>query len=36
MRLATISGVNGVFTSEDLARIRELALQRRTTSVEGR
>ncbi len=29
MRLATISGVNGVFTSDDLARIRALALERR-------
>jgi predicted amino acid dehydrogenase len=29
MKLATISGVNGVFTAEDLARIRELALERR-------
>ncbi|HET8986976.1 MAG TPA: hypothetical protein VFN43_00560 [Humibacillus sp.] len=26
MRLATISGVNGVFTDEDIARTRELAL----------
>ena len=29
MKLATISGVNGVFTPEDIARIRELALERR-------
>jgi predicted amino acid dehydrogenase len=29
MRLAAISGVNGVFTDEDLARIRDLALERR-------
>jgi predicted amino acid dehydrogenase len=29
MKLATISGVNGVFTPEDIARIRELALARR-------
>ena len=29
MKLATISGVNGVFTTEDLAKIRELALERR-------
>ncbi len=29
MKLATISGVNGVFTPEDVARIRELALQAR-------
>jgi predicted amino acid dehydrogenase len=29
MRLATISGVNGVYTDEDIARIRELALARR-------
>jgi predicted amino acid dehydrogenase len=32
MRLATISGVNGVFTPDDLARIRELALERRGTA----
>jgi predicted amino acid dehydrogenase len=35
MRLATISGINGVFTTADLARIRELALQRRAQSVAG-
>ncbi|HSK25378.1 MAG TPA: hypothetical protein VK894_00525 [Jiangellales bacterium] len=29
MRLATISGVNGVYTPEDIARIRELALEAR-------
>jgi hypothetical protein len=29
MRLATISGINGVYTDEDIARIRELALERR-------
>jgi predicted amino acid dehydrogenase len=29
MKLAAISGVNGVFTDEDLARIRSLALERR-------
>jgi predicted amino acid dehydrogenase len=29
MKLATISGVNGVYTDDDLARVRELALQRR-------
>jgi len=29
MRLAAMSGVNGVFTPEDLARVRELALERR-------
>ena len=29
MRLATISGVNGVFTDEDIARIRRIALERR-------
>lgn len=29
MRLAAISGVNGVYTDDDLARIRELALARR-------
>lgn len=32
MRLAAISGVNGVFTDEDLSRIRELALARRSES----
>jgi predicted amino acid dehydrogenase len=35
MRLATISGINGVFTTADLARIRELALQRRAHAVTG-
>jgi len=29
MKLATISGVNGVFTAEQIAKIRELALERR-------
>lgn len=29
MRLAAITGVNGVFTDEDLSRVRELALARR-------
>ncbi len=29
MQLATISGVNGVYTDEDIARIRELAVARR-------
>jgi predicted amino acid dehydrogenase len=29
MRLAAISGVNGVFTDDDIARVRELALERR-------
>jgi predicted amino acid dehydrogenase len=29
MKLATISGVNGVYSDEQIARIRELALQRR-------
>lgn len=29
MKLAAISGVNGVFTATDIARIRELALERR-------
>jgi hypothetical protein len=29
MRLAAISGVNGVFSDEDIARVRELALQAR-------
>jgi len=30
MQLAAISGVNGVFTDEDIARVRELALAERT------
>lgn len=29
MQLASISGVNGVYTDEDLARVRQLALERR-------
>ncbi len=29
MKLATISGVNGVYTSEDIAKVRELALAAR-------
>ncbi len=33
LRLATISGVNGVFTPDDIARIRELALKRRAELV---
>ena len=33
MKLAAISGVNGVFTTEDVARIRELALERRAQSL---
>lgn len=32
MRLAAISGVNGVFSDEDIDRVRELALARRRTS----
>ena len=32
MRLATISGVNGVFTPDDIARIRELALEARAAA----
>jgi hypothetical protein len=32
MRLAAISGVNGVFTDEDLARVRELALEGRESA----
>ncbi|MGN6574599.1 MAG: dehydrogenase [Nocardioides sp.] len=35
MKLATISGVNGVFTPEDIARIRELALQARAEQATG-
>jgi predicted amino acid dehydrogenase len=33
MKLATISGVNGVYTDEDFARVRELALERRADAV---
>ena len=29
MRLAAISGVNGVYSDEDIARVRELALEAR-------
>jgi hypothetical protein len=29
MKLASIAGVNGVYTDEDIARIRELALEAR-------
>lgn len=32
MKLAAISGVNGVFSDEDIARVRELALQRRAAA----
>ena len=32
MKLATISGVNGVYTDEDIAGIRELALEARAAS----
>ena len=35
MRLAAISGVNGVFSDEDIARVRELALQARKASARG-
>ncbi|HKX66355.1 MAG TPA: dehydrogenase [Intrasporangium sp.] len=35
MRLATISGVNGVFTDDDITRIRRLALERRTELSRG-
>jgi predicted amino acid dehydrogenase len=37
MKLAVISGVNGVYTAEDFARIRKLALERRAraTTVTG-
>jgi predicted amino acid dehydrogenase len=33
MKLAVISGVNGVYTPEDIARIRELALERRAQTL---
>ena len=32
MRLATISGVNGVYTDEDIAQVRQLALAARSGS----
>lgn len=32
MKLTAISGINGVFTEEDLARIRELALEKRQSA----
>jgi predicted amino acid dehydrogenase len=35
MRLATISGVNGPYTDEDLRRVRELALERRAHAAAG-
>jgi predicted amino acid dehydrogenase len=35
MRLATISGVNGVFSDEDFARIREAALAARAAATSG-
>ena len=34
MRLAAISGVNGVYSDEDIARVRELALQARAEGKE--
>jgi hypothetical protein len=36
MKLATISGVNGIFTPEDIAKIRELALERRSLTAVGK
>ncbi|MGZ8723948.1 MAG: dehydrogenase [Aeromicrobium sp.] len=35
MKLATISGANGVFSPEDIAMTRELALERRAQAVQG-
>jgi hypothetical protein len=35
MKLAAISGVNGVFTDEDIAKVVELARERRKTWVSG-
>jgi predicted amino acid dehydrogenase len=35
MKLATISGVNGIFTDEDIAQIRELALEARARGMTG-
>ncbi len=36
MKLAAISGVNGVFTDEDIARVKELALEARKKAAAGR
>jgi hypothetical protein len=35
MKLAAISGVNGVFSDEDIARVRELALKARAKQARG-
>jgi hypothetical protein len=35
MRLAAISGVNGVFGDDDIERVRELALQARARAATG-
>src|SRR3954447_9897249 len=35
MKLAAISGVNGVFTDEDFAQVRELALEQRRAAAAG-
>ncbi|MGZ8721225.1 MAG: dehydrogenase, partial [Aeromicrobium sp.] len=35
MKLATISGANGVFSPEDITMTRELALERRAQAVQG-
>ncbi len=35
MKLATISGINGVYTDEDLARVRDLALAKRAEMAEA-
>jgi hypothetical protein len=36
MKLAAISGVNGVFSDDDIARVRELALAERARRAGGR
>ena len=36
MKLAAISGVNGVFSDEDIARVRELALAERARRAGGK
>ena len=36
MKLAAISGVNGVFTDEDIARVKQLALEARKKAAANR
>jgi hypothetical protein len=33
MKLAAVSGVNGVFSDDDIARVKKLALEARTQSI---